>query len=87
MRTKRPLAALTPSLIMEVASHGAMGIALGLGFSFVLAHVAPLGVVALISQSAVPEDTMWMVMVTCVTTFGIGTTFTGIAFMTMKDRD
>ena len=64
-----------------------MGIALGLGFAFVLTHVTALGIVALINLSAAPENTMTMFVVTCVTTFGIGTTFTGIALMTMKDNE
>ena len=87
MRTKRPLALLTPSILLEVASHMAMGVALGLGFAFILTHIAALGVGALIALSADPEDTMQVFVMTCVTTFGIGTTFTGIVFMTMKNSE
>ena len=87
MRTKKPLTLLTPSILLEVASHAAMGIALGLGFAFVLTHAAPLGVSALIDLSPDPENTMHVLIMTCVTTFGIGTTSTGIVLMTMKDKE
>lgn len=85
MRTKRPLALLTPSILLEVATHMAMGVALGLAFAFILTHIAALGVDALIALS--PENTMQVFVMTCVTTFGIGTTFTGIVFMTMKESE
>ena len=65
----------------------AMGIALGLGFAFILTHVAALGVGALIDLSVDPENTRQVFVMTCVTTFGIGSTFTGIVLMTMKDRE
>ena len=87
MRTKKPSALLTPSILLEVASHAAMGIALGLGFAFVLTHTASIGIATLINLSANPEGAMRTVIVTCVTTFGIGATFTGIALMTIKDGD
>ena len=51
----------------------------------ILTHMAALGIVALINLSAAPEDTMRTFMITCVTTFGIGPAFTGIALTTMKD--
>jgi len=76
---------LTPSILLEVATHMAMGVALGLAFAFILTHIAALGVDALIALS--PENTMQVFVMTCVTTFGIGTTFTGIVFMTMKESE
>ena len=66
MRTKRPL--LTPAIMLEVASHMAMGIALGLGFAFILTHVAAFGIGALIDRSADPENTMQGFVMTCATT-------------------
>jgi hypothetical protein len=87
MRIKRPLALLNLSILLEIASHAAMGVALGLGFAFILTHIAALGIVALINVSGAPEDILRTFMLTCVTTFGIGAAFTGIAFMTMRDRD
>ena len=86
MRTRKPLA-LRPSILLEVASHALMGVAFGLGFAFVLTHLAPLGIGALIDQSVDPQNTLHMLVVTCVTTFGIGAMSTGIVLMTMKDRE
>jgi hypothetical protein len=72
MRIKRPLALLKLSILLEIASHAAMGVALGLGFAFILTHIAARGIVALINVSVAPEDTLSTFMLTCVTTFGIG---------------
>jgi hypothetical protein len=52
MRTKRPLALLTPAIVLEVASHMAMGVALGLGFAFILTHIAGFGIGPLIDLGA-----------------------------------
>jgi hypothetical protein len=87
MRSKKSSALLSPSILLGVASHTVMGIALGLGFAFVLTHITALGIVALINLSAAPENTQMMLVLTCVTMFGIGATFTGIALMTMKDKE
>ena len=84
MRTKRPL--LTPVIMLEVASHMAMGIALGLGFAFIVTHIAAFGIGALIDRSTDPENTMQELVMTCATTFGIGATFTGIVLMTMREE-
>ena len=87
MRTKRPLALLTPAIVLAVASHLAMGVALGLGFAFIVTHIAALGVGALIDLSADPENIMRGFVMTCAMTFGIGATFTGIVLMTIKDGE
>jgi hypothetical protein len=86
MRTKKRSALLTPSLVLEVASHTVMGVALGLGFAFALTHFAPFGVLTLIDHSAAPDDAVSMLMDTCATTFGIGATLTGLVFTTTKDH-
>jgi hypothetical protein len=64
-----------------------MGVAFGLGFAFVVTHIAQLGVVALIDHSAAPQDAMMSLVVTCVTAFGLGTTFTGFVLATMTDGE
>lgn len=84
---KRPSALLTPSILLGVASHTVMGVALGLGFAFILTHIAAFGVRALIDLSADPQNTTRVFVMTCVTTFGLGATFTGIALMIMKDTE
>ena len=87
MRTKRLLALLTPAMVLEVANHLAMGVALGLGFAFILTHIAAFGVSPLLDLKADPENTMREFVMTCVATFGIGTAFTGIVLMTIKDGE
>jgi hypothetical protein len=85
MRTKRPLALHTPSVLLEVASHAAMGVGLGLGFAFALTHIAQLGVVAYIDQSLSLRDAMMILVGTCVTTFTIGATMTGLILSKLRD--
>jgi len=85
MRAKKPSAVLASSMLLEVAGQTAMGIALGLGFAFVLTHFPQFGIVAYIDQSFSPRDAMMMLVVTCVTTFGIGATMTGLALSRMRD--
>jgi hypothetical protein len=79
MRAKKPSAVLVSTKLLEVVSHTAMGVALGLAFAFALTHIAQLGVMAFIDHSLSPRDAMTMVVGTCVTTFAIGTTMTGFA--------
>ena len=69
MRAKKPSAVLASSMLLEVAGQTAMGIALGVGFAFVLTHFPQFGIVAYIDQSFSPRDAMMMLVVTCVTTF------------------
>ena len=85
MRAKKPSAVLASSMLLEVAGQTAMGIALGVGFAFVLTHFPQFGIVAYIDQSFSPRDAMMMLVVTCVTTFGIGATMTGLALSRMRD--
>jgi hypothetical protein len=87
MRAKKPSAVLSISMLLEVAGHSAMGVALGLGFAFALTHIAQLGVVAYIDHSLFPRDAMMMLVVTCVTTFSIGATMTGLVLSELKDLD
>jgi len=85
MRAKKPSEVLASSMLLEVAGHTAMGAAFGLGFSFVLTHIAQLGVVAYIDHSFSPRDAMMMLVGTCVTTFSIGATMTGLALSKLND--
>jgi len=85
MRTKKTSIVLVSSMLLEVAGHMAMGIAFGLGFAFVLTHVPQLGIAAYIDHSAAPQGVMLMFIVTCVTTFGIGATMTGLALSKIRE--
>lgn len=83
---KRP-ALIKPSLLLEVASHAAMGVAVGLAFAFLATHITPLGIATLISYSRAPDAVMLMFVGTCAAGFGIGATLTGLAITLTEDSD
>lgn len=85
VRPKKRSASIKPSLLLEVASHTAMGIAVGLGFAFLATHVSGFGVATLISYSRAPDAVMLMFVGTCTIGFGIGATLTGLA-ITLTER-
>ena len=58
MRRKRRFKELRPSALFELGSHAAMGVAIGLAFTFVLTFVDGFGVKALIDHSEDPRTTM-----------------------------
>jgi hypothetical protein len=72
MHTNRPSALLKPSVLLELASHAAMGIALGLTFSLILIITPAFGVSALIAMGSNPHDTMLTFVGTCALMFGVG---------------
>jgi DUF971 family protein len=78
VRTKNRVA-LIKSTLLEVASHAAMGVAVGLAFAFILTHIAAFGIAALINLSRAPDALMQMFVSTCAISFGIGGTLTGLA--------
>jgi len=80
----RPHAA---SLALELASHAAMGIALGLGFCVALLLIEPASVAALISHTDQPRTTAVMLVSFFALLFGVGATMTGIIFTTMERAD
>jgi hypothetical protein len=84
MRAKKRLAATASSMLLEVAGYTAMGAAFGLGFAFALTHIVQLGVVAYIDHSYSPQDAMMSLVGTCVATFSIGVTMTGLVFSKLK---
>ena len=75
------------SLAIELASHAAMGIALGLGFCFALLLIEPANVAALISHTDQPRTTAIMLVSFFALLFGAGATMTGIIFTTMDRAD
>jgi hypothetical protein len=74
-------------LALELASHAAMGIALGLGFCFALLLIEPASVIALISHTDQPKTTAVMLVSFFALLFGAGATMTGIIFTTMDRAD
>ena len=87
LRPKKPSALIKRSLLLEVASHAAMGVAVGLAFALLVAHIAPLGIATLINSSLDPAVTFRMFVGTCATTFGIGATMTGLAISLTEGHD
>jgi len=87
VRPKKRSALIKPSLLLEVASHAVMGVAVGLGFAFLVTHITALGVAALINYSADPDAVMLMFVGACTMTFGIGATLTGLAITLTEDPD
>jgi hypothetical protein len=80
MRTNRSSAWIKPSLLLELATHAAMGVALGLAFSLILIITPVFGVRTLIAMGSNPNDTMLTFVGTCALMFGVGATLTAIAF-------
>ena len=78
MRPRKPSALITRTLLLKLASHAAMGVAVGLAFALIVIHITPLGIATLISHTLNPEATFLMFVGTCATTFGIGATLTGL---------
>ena len=87
MRPKKWSALIKPSLLLEVISHTAMGIAVGLAFAFLATHITALGFATLIKDSPTPDVVMIMFVGTCAITFGIGATLTGLAITLTDDRN
>jgi len=87
VRPKTRSALIKPSLLLEVANHAAMGVAVGLAFAFIVTHVTALGIAALINYSPAPDAAMLMFVGTCTITFGIGATLTGLAITLTENPD
>jgi hypothetical protein len=85
VRSKKRSTSIKRSLLLEIANHTAMGVAVGLGFAFLATHVSGFGVATLISYSRVPDAVMLMFVGTCTIGFGIGATLTGLA-ITLTER-
>ncbi len=79
MRSKKRSALIKPSLLLEAASHTAMGIAVGLAFAFLATQLTALGIATLINCSPTPDVVMIMFVGTCAITFGIGATPDGVS--------
>jgi hypothetical protein len=71
------------SLALELAGHAAMGVALGLGFCFVILLIEPANVGVLISHTDQPKSSAVMLIVFFALLFGAGATMTGIIFSNM----
>ena len=82
---KRPALTKFSQLLLELANHGVMGVAVGLAFAFLVTHVARSGVATLISQSQDPGSALLNFIGACAATFGIGAASTG-SIMTLTEK-
>jgi hypothetical protein len=87
VRPKKRSALIKPSVLLEVASHTAMGVAVGLAFAFLASHITALGIATLIKYSLAPDAAMLMLVGTCAIIFGIGAALTGLAITLTEDPD
>ena len=86
MRSKKHPALFKPSVLLGLAGHTAMGVALGLAFAFVLTLMDTFGVMNLVAHSADPKATMIVVVGSFTLAFAVGATLTGVVFMMMEQR-
>jgi hypothetical protein len=85
MRDKKPLAR-SASFMLEMAGHTAMGIALGLGFSFALVLIDASRLAVLIAHSSDPKTTSVILVGFFTLAFGVGATLTGFVFTMMEEH-
>jgi hypothetical protein len=85
MRNKKPSVRTAPGML-EMACHTAMGIALGLGFSFALALIDTSTLAVLIAHSSDPKTTTIIFVSFFTLAFGVGATLTGFVFTMMEER-
>jgi hypothetical protein len=84
VRTRKPSGLLTPSGILGLVGHAAMGVAMGLAFALILIFMDPSGIAALVDHSGSRGITVFVGSL--VLTFGIGATLTGVVFIMMDDK-
>ena len=86
MCTRKRSSISKAGVVIAVANHAAMGVALGLVFALILTLAPFFGVLALINHSDDPRATLTLFVGTVVLMFGIGSALTGLILM-MEDAD
>jgi hypothetical protein len=82
---KKPSIIPKPGVVLAVASHATMGIALGLVFALILIATPFFSVRALINLSDDPSATMATFLGTVALMFGVGAALTGFVLMMEDD--
>jgi len=85
LHTKRPSGLITPSGLLKLVGHAAMGVAMGLAFALVLILVDLSSIATLIGHGGGQGTTVFVG--TLVLTFGIGATLTGVVFIMTEDNE
>jgi hypothetical protein len=83
VQTKKPSGLLTPSGLLRLVGHAAMGVAMGLAFAVILIIMDPSGIASLVDHGG--SQAIRFFVGTLVLTFAIGATLTGVVFMMMED--
>jgi hypothetical protein len=81
MRTRKTGQAAT--FVLDIASHGTMGVALGLTFAFLVILTPVPGLRALIAASS--DDVLLVFVSTCALMFGVGAALTGFVLRITQD--
>ncbi|MDB5638641.1 MAG: hypothetical protein JWP51_3549 [Bradyrhizobium sp.] len=84
MHAKKPSGLVTPSGLLKLIGHAAMGVAMGLAFALLLVLVDPLGIATLVGHGGSQGITVFVG--TLMLTFGIGATLTGAIFIMTEDN-
>jgi hypothetical protein len=74
-----------PRSMLALASHTAIGMALGLAFGFGLIWIPAFHVTNLVNDSMDPWATMLILIATFATTFGVDATLTGFILMMSRN--
>ena len=85
LHTKRPSGLITPSGLLKLVGHAAMGVAMGLAFALVLMLVDPSGIATPVNHGG--NQGIAVFAGTLVLTFGIGATLTGVVFIMTDDKE
>jgi hypothetical protein len=83
VRTRKPSGLVTPSGLLRLVSHAAMGVAMGLGFALLLMLIDLSGNTLLVQHGGSQGIAMSVGML--VLSFGIGATLTGAVFIMMEE--
>jgi hypothetical protein len=83
VRTRKPSGLVSPSGLLRLVGHTAMGVAMGLAFALILILMDPSGIGTLIDHGGSQATTVFVS--TLVLIFSIGATLTGVVFILMED--
>ena len=83
MQTRKPSGLVSPSGLLRLVGHTAMGVAMGLAFALVLILMDPSGMGTLIDHGGSRATTVFVS--TLVLIFSIGATLTGVVFILLED--
>jgi len=84
MRTKKPSELASPSGLLRLVCHTAMGAAMGAGFAMMMVLIDPAEIATLIAHGGTEATAVFVG--TLVLTFAIGATLSGAVFILTEDH-